>query len=130
MNRRRSWIASVLLLSVIVTSGAPLSDPATREPESQTRDVQVVAHPDDDILFMNPDLASSIQSGHSSISIYLTGGESDLPHPATYAAQRQEGTRSSYARMAGTPNKWNRSAVAAAGRLIEVDELRARPDVI
>lgn len=91
--------------------------------------VQVIAHPDDDILFMNPDLAASIHSGQPTTSIYLTGGESSMPNPAGYAAQRQEGTRAAYAHMAGVPNDWTRQVIPAGNRMVETDHLTARPDL-
>ncbi|WP_449345345.1 PIG-L family deacetylase, partial [Streptomyces narbonensis] len=39
--------------------------------------VQIVAHPDDDLFFMNPDTSQSIHSGNPLTSVYLTSGESD-----------------------------------------------------
>lgn len=94
------------------------------------RQVQVVAHPDDDILFMNPDLAAGIRHGQPTLSIYMTGGESDDPHPAAYASRRQDGTRAAYARMAGVADHWIRQTVPVGpNRVVEMDTLAARPHV-
>ncbi|MFE3289079.1 PIG-L family deacetylase, partial [Streptomyces sp. NPDC059233] len=38
--------------------------------------LQVVAHPDDDLFFMNPDLSRSISTGIKVTTVYLTSGES------------------------------------------------------
>jgi hypothetical protein len=38
--------------------------------------MQVLAHEDDDILFMNPDVANEIAAGVTSVSVYLTAGQS------------------------------------------------------
>lgn len=127
---RRAVVLSALTLGGLVASGAPLVNPRSRGMPPRVRHLQVAAHPDDDILFMNPDLATGIHNRHSTVGIYLTGGESDLPNPAEYAAQRQEGTRASYARMAGVRNDWTRGTLPIAARLVEVNELRARPEIM
>ncbi|WP_316526056.1 PIG-L family deacetylase [Kitasatospora brasiliensis] len=61
--------------------------------------VQVVAHQDDDLLFMNPDLSNSIRAGLKVTTVYVTGGAAGTG--AAYAAHRQDGARLAYARMAG-----------------------------
>lgn len=92
--------------------------------------VQVVAHPDDDILFMNPDLRAAIRSGASVTTIYLTAGESDVVPAEPYAARRQAGTRAAYASMAGVPDEWNRTELALSPqRSVEVHSPRALPSV-
>lgn len=99
-------------------------------PQTAGRQVQVVAHPDDDILFMNPDLAAGIRNGQLTLSIYLTGGESDDPNPAAYASRRQDGTRAAYARMAGVADDWIRQTLPVGrNRFVEVDRLASRPEV-
>ncbi|MGI5483095.1 PIG-L family deacetylase [Streptomyces lavendofoliae] len=105
--------------------------------------VQIMAHPDDDLFFMNPDTAQSIASGHSLTSVYLTAGESDGrnarrqdPQPradkAAYAEARQNGIRAAYAEMA-TGNRtspWDRTSIATAGGgRAELDTLRAHPRI-
>ena len=39
--------------------------------------LHVIAHADDALYFMNPDLEQSIRSGARSVTVCLTGGESD-----------------------------------------------------
>jgi LmbE family N-acetylglucosaminyl deacetylase len=92
--------------------------------------VQVAAHPDDDLLFMNPDLAAGIRDHQPTTGIYLTGGESSLPNAAGYISRRQDGTRAAYAWMAGVADTWTRETVPVGDhRAVEVDHLDARPDV-
>ncbi|MFD3804256.1 PIG-L family deacetylase [Streptomyces sp. NPDC058619] len=109
--------------------------------------VQVVAHPDDDLFFMNPDLSRSISTGVEVATVYLTSGESDgrneahgphLEDPArpadraAYAEARQNGIRAAYAEMAtgDRTSAWRRTAVpTAGGGGAEVDVLVARPHV-
>ncbi len=95
-----------------------------------SRYVQVIAHPDDDIIFMNPDLIAGIRAGHPTTGIYLTAGETDKPDAATYAAQRQAGTRAAYARMAGAANDWRAERLDVDRRhAVELYTLRQRPQI-
>ncbi len=50
-----------------IQTGVPLSDLVY---------MQVLAHEDDDILFMNPDVANEIAAGVTSVSVYVTAGQS------------------------------------------------------
>ncbi|MCI2422804.1 PIG-L family deacetylase [Saccharopolyspora sp. K220] len=114
-------VATALLLALL----------ASPEAAAQVRShVQVVAHPDDDILFMNPDLAISIRSGATVTTVFLTAGESDVRPTARYAAQRQAGARSAFATMAGASDAWDRAALSLpGGRQAELQTLRERPRV-
>lgn len=93
--------------------------------------LQVVAHPDDDLFFMNPDLSRSISTGVKVATVYLTSGESDgrneahSPHlqdparpadHAAYAEARQNGIRAAYAQMAtgDRTSAWQRTSVPTA----------------
>ncbi|MEU9376081.1 PIG-L family deacetylase [Streptomyces sp. NPDC048255] len=109
--------------------------------------VQVVAHPDDDLFFMNPDVSRSIAAGGKVATVYLTSGESDgrneahSPHledpeqpadHAAYAEARQNGIRAAYAQMAtgDRAGAWERKSVpTTGGGSAEVDVLVARPEV-
>ncbi|MFE5970034.1 PIG-L family deacetylase [Streptomyces sp. NPDC056463] len=114
---------------------------------SRTPDVsvaQIVAHPDDDLYFMNPDTAQSIRSGRPLTTVYLTSGEADgvngpggaadrpLPDKAGFAAARQNGIRAAYAEMA-TGNRtsaWDRVSIpTVGGGAAELDTLRAAPQI-
>lgn len=65
--------------------------------------MQIVAHQDDDFLFMNPDLGNSIEAGHTIVTVFLTAGQaSGAPGmcAAEFAASRQLGIKAAYAQMA------------------------------
>jgi LmbE family N-acetylglucosaminyl deacetylase len=66
--------------------------------------VSFVAHQDDDLLFMSPDLISDIRSGYCVWVVYLTSG--DAYRGMEYANSRIEGVREAYAVAAGVPNNW------------------------
>lgn len=115
-------VAACVLLSFAPTPGAAETGGA--------RYVQVVAHPDDDILFMNPDLRTAVRSGAPVTTVYLTAGESDVRPAEPYAAGRQAGSRAAFAAMAAVPDEWERTAIELLpGRFAEVHVLRARPAI-
>ncbi|MFD9338455.1 PIG-L family deacetylase [Streptomyces sp. NPDC060028] len=108
------------------------------------RVLQIVAHPDDDLYFMNPDLRYSIAAGHPVTSVYLTSGEADginagaakekstPPNKPAYAEARQNGIRAAYAKMAtgDRSSAWQRTVVPTkGGGHAEVDVLVAKPEV-
>ncbi|MFI5546664.1 PIG-L family deacetylase [Streptomyces sp. NPDC051815] len=108
--------------------------------------VQVVAHPDDDLFFMNPDLSRSLRSGTQVTTAYLTSGEADGRNEAGgaakdpeqpadhahYAEARQNGIRAAYAQMAtgDRTSPWKRGILpTAGGGHAEVDVLMAKPQI-
>ncbi|MEV0409648.1 PIG-L family deacetylase [Streptomyces sp. NPDC050448] len=108
------------------------------------RVLQIVAHPDDDLYFMNPDLRYSIAAGHPVTTVYLTAGEADginategkqastPPNKPAYAEARQNGIRAAYAKMAtgDRSGAWKRTVVPTkGGGHAEVDVLVAKPEV-
>lgn len=118
--------------------------PAKVPPGGTAAVVQFVAHPDDDLFFMNPDISQSLHSGSPLTSVYLTAGESDgvnarprdaagtAADKAGYAEARQNGIRAAYAEMAtgSRTSPWERTAIpTAGGAWAELDTLRAKPHV-
>ncbi|MGN5392669.1 PIG-L family deacetylase [Streptomyces sp. JL7001] len=130
------------------TTPQPAAAQAPSRPSvTQGTVLQVVAHPDDDLFFMNPDLSRSISTGVKVTTVYLTAGESDgrneahSPHlqdptrpadHASYAEARQNGIRAAYAEMATgrRTSAWQRTSIpTTGGGSAEVDVLLARPEV-
>jgi hypothetical protein len=64
------------------------------------RDMAIVAHQDDDLLFMNPDIMHAIQANHAMLTVFLTAGDAGLP-ASYWAGAREPGSRAAYATMAG-----------------------------
>ena len=122
-RRLRLGLSALLLslpLSLAACSGS--ATPRAEEPAtalqptslapalcSDLQDMFVVAHPDDDLLFMNPNLASSLRAGHCIFTVYLTTGANPggvagynatygtSITPAQYAAKREAGILAAYA---------------------------------
>ncbi|MGW7365628.1 PIG-L family deacetylase, partial [Streptomyces sp. NPDC054841] len=146
-------LAGLADATVSVPDEAPVARPETRPTAPAVQPVrttvgetvmQIVAHPDDDLFFMNPDTSQSIATGRSLTSVYLTAGESDGvnaprgdPRPpaadkAAYAEARQNGIRAAYAEMAtgDRTSSWSRTSIpTAGGGRAELDTLRARPEI-
>ncbi|KAA2257083.1 hypothetical protein F0L68_25395 [Solihabitans fulvus] len=98
------------LLAVLVVACA---SPRDQRPTDPGRSVllQVVAHQDDDILFMNPDVATGVRAGRPTVTVFLTAGEANVADRAGYAASRQIGSRAAYAAMAGTGDHWRAEVI-------------------
>src|SRR5207253_2065746 len=94
---------------------------------ASVKDMYVVAHEDDDLLFMNPDLATSIRGGHCVRTVFLTAG--DAGQPSAYWEAREEGMRAAYAYMAGLSNSWQQKTLAIAGRQLSLSTLDASSKV-
>ncbi|HET9143471.1 PIG-L family deacetylase [Actinophytocola sp.] len=114
--------------------------------------LQVVAHPDDDILFMNPDLRTALAAGLPATTVFLTAGEADRPpgsrEPVSdtgcrnaglsreqYADCRARGARAAWSAMAGRPNTWTRAALTVPdgtgwSRQVDVDTLAGAGPVV
>lgn len=67
--------------------------------------VQVVAHQDDDLLFMSPDLLHSIMTGDCVRTIYVTAGDAGIGK--LYWLGREQGAEAAYSQMtAENDNIW------------------------
>lgn len=90
------------------TAFDPIVIDMTIEPLSPAEpggDMAIVAHTDDDLLFMNPTIAEVIASGDPMTTVYLTAG--DAGQDSDYWEAREAGAKAAYAQMAGSdPDAW------------------------
>ncbi|MFJ6696076.1 PIG-L family deacetylase [Streptomyces sp. NPDC091272] len=109
----------------------PVADPAPGQPiarSSRSLLLQFLAHPDDDLYFMNPDTRRLLDAGTPVVSVYVTAGEADgvnhapgRPRPqgdrSAYVSARQQGLRQAYATLLGLPRftRWERTVTALRG---------------
>jgi LmbE family N-acetylglucosaminyl deacetylase len=92
----------------------------------------IMAHSDDDLLFVNPDLQPAIASGLPVRAVVLTADEYNGNPPMSreqLAAQLREGTRRAYASLAGVTSNWRRETTVVAQRTVEVDTLVPAPRI-
>ncbi|MFT3771063.1 MAG: PIG-L family deacetylase [Minicystis sp.] len=90
--------------------------------------VYVVAHQDDDLLFINPDVEESILGGHPTTTVFLTAGD-----PGTCEvcwASRENGIFNAYAAMANVAKDWSCEPVTyPGGKIVRRCTLNTAPSV-
>jgi hypothetical protein len=89
--------------------------------------VTVVAHLDDDLLFVDPAISERLDAGWCITTVHLIGGANGGDF--AYVQTRERASRLAYARMAGVPDEWLESNVTIAGKLVHQMVLKARPQV-
>lgn len=89
---------------------------STGQPLAQTADLVIVAHQDDDLLFMQPDVIEAVRAGKGVTTVYVTAGNGN--GGVDKAEIRYEGLRSAYGAAAGASN-WNCGYVEIAGHIAE-----------
>ena len=101
------------------TQSTPTVVPETVDqlPSDQTNCEQptilnIVAHQDDDLLFMNPDLLHAIKDGDCVRTIYITAGDGGTD--GSYWLSREQGSQAAYATMTGSNNIWIQRIVKLA----------------
>ena len=83
--------------------------------------LDIVAHEDDDILFMNPNLQAEIAAGMCVRTVYLTAG--DDGQKIDYWRLREQGPEAAYAVMASAANTWQPSILTAGGASLSMQTL-------
>jgi LmbE family N-acetylglucosaminyl deacetylase len=87
----------------------------------------IVAHEDDDLIFISPALLHAIQAGATVRTVYLTAGDDGMS--ASYWMTREEGPRAAYALMAGKANLWTQSDAGVPGHPIPLFTLSGSPNI-
>ena len=139
MSIRLPWFARALplacaLLTEVLAGGTASASSMSSQAVTYPY-MQIVAHPDDDLLFVNPDLQTLLGQGYPSVTVVLTAAEADGGHtPAdtsreVFAGLRQQGLRAAYAAMAGVPDAWTFTTVNVARHDVELDYLSYAPHV-
>jgi len=91
-------VAAFACLGFAIGCGDNLVGP----PLAASGDVIVVAHQDDDLLFMQPDLLERVTGHEPTTIVYVTAGDASSGLP--YAEARIEGSKASYSVVAGEPD--------------------------
>jgi LmbE family N-acetylglucosaminyl deacetylase len=109
-------VAGVLTGTVLAASSAvPAQSPAVAAPPCG-RSLNVVAHEDDDLLFLNPAVSADIAAGRCVVTLFVTAG--DAGRTRSYWLDRERGAMAAYARMANAADQWSQDTLVAAGHLI------------
>jgi|GEM_PF-793693 len=112
-----------------ILSLGPYTPPSTLAPlpgcKGKTLET-IVAHPDDDILFMNPTLQRQFSRGCVR-TIYVTAA--DDGRSQDYWQGRERGIEAAYASMAGVDNAWTDTPGTLKGRPITARVLTQNPSI-
>lgn len=85
-----------------------------------------IAHPDDDLLFMNPSLFKNLAT-HCVRITYVTAA--DDGRPSSYWLGREHGVEAAYAYMFGAENNWSDKTVLINGHHILTRQLANHPQI-
>ena len=107
-------------LPVVVALGPAGAALALGSPSSL---LSIVAHEDDDLLFLSPTVLSAVQGGGRVRTIYVTAGDAGLSQ--TYWMGRQNGMMAAYAEMAGVSNSWTQADAGVTGHAMPLYTLNA-----
>src|SRR3954447_25015423 len=125
-RRRGFWLAVVLVVTCsILMLRAAAADASPNCGLGTT--LNIVGHPDDDLLFQSPDLLHDVQSGKCVRTVYVTAGASAGDMDTILS--RESGVQAAYANMAGVANSWSTSDAGISGHPITLVTLTARPTV-
>ncbi|VXC31234.1 LmbE family protein [Burkholderia sp. 8Y] len=125
---RTGWLAlawAILALLIPIHARAATA-PASADCHAGTL-ITVVAHLDDDLLFVNPGISDKLDAGWCITTVHLIGGANGAKFD--YVLLRETGTKLAYARMAGVPDRWQESTVMLAGKPVHQLVLAGQPRV-
>lgn len=91
-------------------------------PLSHAHNLVVVAHQDDDLLFMQPDLSGAIHRGSPTTIVYVTAGDGGVG--LDYAATRVAAAKSAYGWLGGS-QAWQCRWISLAGHAAQRCDLPA-----
>ncbi len=117
---RRLFLALVPLSYVALTAA-----PAAASSSGPT--LNIVAHEDDDLLFLSPDLLHAVQAGGKVQTVFVTAGDAGLS--ASYWQGREDGMQAAYAEMAGVSNSWTQGDAGVPGHPIPLFTLNGQQNV-
>lgn len=131
--RARLRALTITALAVVAALTATLSLGTTTSADAAGSctagsQISVVAHPDDDLFFMNPAVLGKVTaSGWCTTTVYVTSG--DAGRGSSYSTARESGVRAAYATMTNTANTWTTARETVAGHTVQRSTLKALPGV-
>jgi hypothetical protein len=112
------------LLAIVAVCACGDNVPPRGDALSSGDELVVVAHQDDDLYFMQPDLLEAIQGGRGITTVYVTAG--DDQHGPGAADVRYEALRYAYGAAAGS-NDWRCGYISLANHVAQHCRLSDRP---
>ncbi len=117
-------VALIAILGVLFW-GAGAASAATNCSAGST--LITVAHEDDSLLFLSPDLIHAINNGRCVRTVFFTAGDAGMGQ--SYWSSREQGVEAAYAQMAGVPDTWTQADAGIAGHPMPVMTLSGQPNI-
>ncbi len=111
--------------AVLALAPAVVPEPAAATGVTCMNTMTVVAHEDDDLLFVNPEISDDILAGRCVTTLYVTSGDAD--RGADYWRGREAGEMAAYARMAARPSRWTEDTLTVNGHAVHRARLDGTP---
>src|SRR6476620_1769830 len=108
-KRKMALILPLFTFALFLLFDRGIARSAPLPPCLQGTTLNFVAHEDDDLLFLSPDLLHDIHNGRCVITVFLTAG--DAGDVSSYWLARENGSKAAYAQMAGLANSWAQSSL-------------------
>ncbi|MGE5182419.1 MAG: FG-GAP-like repeat-containing protein [Acidobacteriota bacterium] len=105
------WAALLVALAACGDNALPDGTPL-----APSHDVVIVAHQDDDLLFVQPDVLDAVRAGTGVTAVYVTAGNG--LKGADFAQQRYAGLRDAYGAAAGD-TRWSCGWIELSGHTAE-----------
>lgn len=138
IGRARRWVVPVIAAVALLMLGcgpttaqlsgrAPTASPAA--PACTGGSLQVVAHQDDDLFFMSPDLLYDLRTRTYRClrTVFVTAG--DAGNGPDYWQAREAGMEAAYAKAAVVENVWESSTAFFGGHPVRVRTLAPRRSI-
>lgn len=121
------FLAPTLTFGGLVLAAAPPAAAAVPPCAGTGGAMQIVAHTDDDLIFLSPDFMRDIQAKRCVQTVFTTAGEAG--EGASYWRGLEAGIRASYAKMAGVTDSWTTSDAGVPNRPLTMQTLNGAPNI-
>lgn len=107
--------AALAICGLVVATGCGDNTLLVGDPLQPSANLTIVAHQDDDLLFMQPDLADLVQSGAGVTNVYVTAGNGTEGYD--YVLRRERGLMAAYGALVGLGiHDWSCGWIDIAGK--------------
>jgi hypothetical protein len=128
LSKKKMFAAVVTLLFIAVLSLSFKHVHAQLVPPCEKgTTLNFVAHQDDDLLFLSPNLLHDIKTERCVTTVFVTAGDADMG--ASYWGGREDGSKAAYAQMSGFTNAWTKSDAGVPNHPISVFKLNGDPSI-
>lgn len=119
-------VVAVAAAGLTIIEGGSIAEAATVDCSAGSV-LNVVAHQDDDLLFINPGIVDDLDAGKCVRTVYVTAG--DAGYDETYWGGREQGARAAYAQMAGVNDSWSLADASIPGHPARLQTLNGQRKV-